>query len=154
MSTERLLQLAEQEGIEVVHSSRIGRLAGMYVDKIIVLNPEHTKDDAAYKCILAEELGHYFTSVGDIRNQNDLDNRSQERQARAWSYEVLMPMSSLINAFNEGVKNRYELAIYLNVTETFIEEGLKYYREKYGVWYRSGTYFINLETLAITKFYE
>ncbi len=38
------------------------------------------------KCVLAEELGHYYTTVGSILNQDSAQNRRQEQQARLWSY--------------------------------------------------------------------
>lgn len=36
--------------------------------------------------ILAKELGHYHTTVGDILDQNPTANRKQELHARAWGY--------------------------------------------------------------------
>lgn len=37
-------------------------------------------------CILAEELGHHYTTVGCILDQTNSQNRKQERQARLWAY--------------------------------------------------------------------
>lgn len=38
--------------------------------------------------ILSEELGHFFTSYGDITNLSDIGNIKQENRARRWSYET------------------------------------------------------------------
>ena len=35
---------------------------------------------------LAEELGHHYTTVGDILDQTNVSNRKQERLARVWAY--------------------------------------------------------------------
>lgn len=37
--------------------------------------------------ILSEELGHFFTSYGDITNLSDI-GINQEKRARRWSYET------------------------------------------------------------------
>ena len=34
--------------------------------------------------VLAEELGHYYTTVGNILDQEDAGNRKQEHKARTW----------------------------------------------------------------------
>ncbi len=34
-------------------------------------------------CTLAEELGHYYTTTGDIIDQEDTSNRKQEYRARS-----------------------------------------------------------------------
>ncbi len=41
-------------------------------------------------CILAEELGHYHTSVGNILDQTNFNNRKQERAGRLWAYDRLI----------------------------------------------------------------
>lgn len=66
-------------------------------------------------------------------DQSRIENRKQERIARAWGYRKLVSVLDLINAKKEGIRNRYELAEYLDVTEEFIESTLKYYKEKYGI---------------------
>lgn len=150
---EHLMALAAAEGIDIIHSPRLGRLAGLYVDNIIVIHPEKAGTDAELTCLLAEELGHHFTSVGDIRTQKSVNNRKQERQARAWGYERLVSFDRLIAAFEAGVKNRYELAEYLEVTESFVADALKYYREKHDQ-IKQGHYIISFaDGLHITKYF-
>ena len=36
------------------------------------------KTNTAKRCVLAEELGHYFYTVGDITDQTKVENRKQE----------------------------------------------------------------------------
>lgn len=58
-------------------------------------------------CVLAEELGHYYLTVGDIRNQQDINNRKQELIARRWGYNKKVGIIGLIKAFENGCRNRY-----------------------------------------------
>lgn len=85
-------------------------------------------------CVLAEELGHHYTSVGNILDLNDVRNRKQERQARLWGYNKLIGLSGIINAFRAGCQSRHEIADLLDVTEEYLQECIDCYRDKYGVY--------------------
>ena len=114
---------------------------GLYKNgKVIIDSNIETSCEKA--CIFAEELGHHFTSHGDIINQNDISNIKQELRARAWAYERLVGIVDLINAYRHGVKDKYELAEFLEVTIEFLEEAIEYYRGKYGTCYKIDNYII------------
>lgn len=83
-------------------------------------------------CVLAEELGHYHTSVGNILDMSVRANRKQERQARLWAYNKLIGLTGLIRAYEHGCKDKYEIADYLDVTDEYLEECINCYRDKYG----------------------
>ncbi|URZ02803.1 ImmA/IrrE family metallo-endopeptidase [Clostridium felsineum] len=105
-------------------------------------------------CILAEELGHYYTTIGNILDQSDINNRKQEKRARNWAYTKLVGILQLINAFEKGIRTKSELAEYLNVTEEFLEQAIQHYREKYGMSYQIDHYNIYFEpTLSILKMF-
>lgn len=145
-----LLREAEKEGIEVIYLPFRGKLKGLYYDKVIAIN-KHIDTTAEETCILAEELGHYYTTVGNIVDQKQVSNSRLERRARAWGYQRLVPLDKLTEAYKAGIRNRFELAEYLEVTERFLEEAIKYYREKYGIYCRVGKYWICFEPLGIIK---
>ncbi|MEE1085779.1 MAG: ImmA/IrrE family metallo-endopeptidase [Schaedlerella sp.] len=84
-------------------------------------------------CILAEELGHYYTSVGNILDLSFSQNRKQERQARLWAYNKRIGLCGLIRAYERGCSNSHEIAEYLDVTEEFLCEALECYKNKYGI---------------------
>lgn len=102
-------------------------------------------------CILAEELGHYFLTVGDILDQTQLRNIKQEKLARNWSYEKMIPLTSIINAYMYGVTNKFELADYLNVTVEFLQESINYYKCKYGISTRYKDFVIKFSPLKVYK---
>ena len=97
-------------------------------------------------CVLAEELGHYHTTVGDILDQSSIANRKQEHRARMWSYNKLIDLSGIISAYKAGCQNIYEMAEYLNVTEEFLRDSLECYRSKYGLCTRVDNYIIYFES--------
>lgn len=84
-------------------------------------------------CVLAEELGHYHTTVGNILDQSVASNRKQERRARLWAYDKMIGLSGIIKGYEAGCQSRYELAECLGVTEEFLQEAIDCYKEKYGV---------------------
>lgn len=82
--------------------------------------------------IIAEELGHHYTAVGNILDQNSVTNRKVERLGRIYAYNRLVGILGIIDAYEYGCQNRYEISEYLDVTEDFLDESLKFYRQKYG----------------------
>lgn len=53
---------------------------GLYADNIIWIN-KYLPTSVEKACILAEELGHHYTTAGDILDQNDIENCKQELKA-------------------------------------------------------------------------
>ena len=105
-----------------------GRIKG---NRIAIRQDIDTEKEKA--CVLAEELGHYYTSVGNILDMTVPENRKQERQARLWAYNKQIGLIGLVRAFEHGCQNRFEIAEYLEVTEEFLEECIECYRNKYGI---------------------
>ena len=94
------------------------------------------------KCVLAEELGHYYTTLGDILNQNEVQNRKQEHRARMWAYNRLIGLYGIIDCYKAGCRTIYDMAEHLEVTEEFLAEALESYRRKYGLYKKLDNYVI------------
>lgn len=97
------------------------------------------------KCVLAEELGHYHTTAGDIMDQNITENRKQEYRARLWGYDKLIGLPGIIECYRAGCRTISDMADHLEVTEDFLKEALLCYKEKYGVCTRMQNYVIYFE---------
>lgn len=97
------------------------------------------------KCVLAEELGHFHTTVGNILDQTEVQNRKQELHARFWAYNRLIGLQGIISAYKAGCRSIYDMASHLDVTEEFLQEALSCYRQKYGVCTRIDNYVIYFE---------
>ncbi len=106
------------------------------------------------RCILAEELGHYYTSVGNILDQQDIPNRKQELRARTWAYDECIGLIGIVNAFKAGCQSLYEMAEYLDVTEEFLKDALETYRRKHGICKEIDNYIVFFEPhLSIMRKY-
>jgi hypothetical protein len=123
----------------------------MYADSTIAIRND-IETTTEKKCILCEELEHHYTSIGNIVDLKSVCNRKQERQARKWSYEKLIPLKSLIKASFSGCTNLYELAEYLDVTEMFLKDALFHYQNKYGLYAEVGNYCIYFNPLTVCKY--
>ena len=104
------------------------------------------------KCVLAEELGHHHTTSGDIIKQNTVLDRKQEEKARLWAYDKLVGLIGIINAYKAGCRNRYEIAEYLDVDESFLTDALKRYRAKYGVFTTIDSYIRVYESFSVNSY--
>lgn len=107
-------------------------LAGLYIDGRVAINTS-VKSLKKRTCVIAEELGHHCTSSGNILDQNDIRTQKQEHKARLWGYNESIGLIGIVEAFNHGCHNLYEMAEYLDVTEEYLKEALNAYRDKYGV---------------------
>lgn len=83
-------------------------------------------------CVLAEEIGHYFTSAGDIMDPTDTGSRKQERRARIWAHDVQVGLDGILAADAAGCRSVYEMADFLEVPEDFLIEAIGCYSERYG----------------------
>ena len=148
---ERLREEACMDGIDVIdYVFQSDQIKGLYCDGAVAIN--QAMDTAQKACTLAEELGHHYTSVGNILDLEDVSNRKQERQARLWGYNKQIGLAGLIKAYEAGCQNRYETAAYLEVTEEFLEECIQCYQDKYGEYKIVGNYTIYfIPHLAVFK---
>ncbi len=139
-----LYKYAESHGVEVVECALPSKkLNGLYGDNLIFLKPHMTTAERC--CILAEELGHYETSAGNILDYSNLDSWKQEIKARNWAVDELVTLDKLIDAYNKGVQNKYELAEYLGITVEFLVYSIERLKQKHGAMVIHGDYVIYFE---------
>ena len=151
---ETLLDFADKHQVIVTEKFDLSgtRLKGLYCDATIAIDKNLTQSEKA--CVLAEELGHHNTSSGNIIDLNDISNRKQERCARVWAYYYMLSFSGLIKAYKHNCQNRYEIAEYLGITEEFLSDAIKYYKEKYGTMVNYDTYIIYFDPLGVLEVYS
>lgn len=131
MEYEALLAEADRNLLTVVEvplNANNGRIKGTK----IAIN-KNLDTTTAKACILAEELGHYHTSVGNIIDVSQPQNAKQERHARLWAYNEMIGLYGLIRAYKHGCTQCDEIAEYLDVTEEFLCDAIECYRNKYGI---------------------
>lgn len=150
LTYENLLREVENEGVEIIEMDFQGSLKGLYSNNVIAIS-KSLSNDAEKRCVLAEELGHHYTSAGNILDQSKVVNRKQERKARAWAYDRLVGVIGLVNAYKHGCRSKYEMAEYLNVSERFLEDAITYYSEKYGPFYEIDNYILYFNPLGVVE---
>lgn len=127
MEYTELIADTDNENIEVVELDLGSKKeCGKCIGNIIFLNKE--MNVIQKKCVLAEELGHFYTTVGDITGLKNVINLKEEQRARRWSYKKLIPLCELKKAYEKGLKFDYEIAEELGVTITFLKNTIDYYK--------------------------
>ena len=135
MTYDELLYEADSTGIIVKEKNIPGYGGRIYGNRIAIHNGLDTTTEKT--CVLAEELGHYYTTVGDM---SDPKNRKQERQARLWGYNKLIGLTGIVNAYKRGCQDIHEMAEFLDVTEEYLKEAIDCYTEKYGEFAKVNNY--------------
>ena len=144
-SFERLENEACEDGIEVIsYHFKSDRIKGLYCDNTIALSKKLTTN-AEKKGILAEELGHHYTSYGDIIELHSVEDQKQELRARLWAYNKMIGLQGIVAAYKHGCTSLHDTAEFLEVTEEFLSEALERYRSKYGCYVKLDNYVIYFE---------
>lgn len=149
MTYEKLLDEAQSEGLIVKEKYIPGYGGRIYKNRIAIHNEIRTSSEKS--CVLAEELGHHYTTVGNILDQFSVSNRKQELRARMWAYNKLIGLIGIIKSYEHGCQSYHEMAEYLDVTEEFLRDALKRYHQKYGVCTTVDNYIIYFEPLGVVK---
>lgn len=149
MTYEKLLIEADSENL-IVKEKPLTNCNGLIKGKRIAIRKKIPTIQKS--CILAEELGHYHTTYGNILDQTITANHKQELKARLWAYNKQVGLIGIIKAFKYGCRNQYEMAKYLEVTEQFLSDALNSYKSKYGIRVILDNYAIYFEPhLAVFK---
>ena len=148
MTYEELLIEADSNGLITKEKKLLANKGRIKGDRIAIKRDIPTL--AEKSCVLAEELGHYYTTVGNILDQSIDANRKQELKARMWAYDKQVGLSGLIDACENKCETLHDMAEYLEVTEEFLAETLEAYASKYGLNTKVGNYTIYFEPLRIS----
>ncbi len=131
MSNRNLYKLAEQEGIVILTWDFVPPADGIYyyecgIPPIIGIANRIQEDSVLYRCVLAEELGHHFTTTKNALPPKYQNIREKikvgraEFQARRWAAQYLMPLDRVIESLQGGTCQSWELAQEFGVTEELV----------------------------------
>ncbi|EIT0991622.1 toxin [Staphylococcus pseudintermedius] len=126
-----------------------GNFKGIFANGAILID----KDLSNFQkhAVLAEEIAHYKYTYGDILDQSKMLNKKFELFARRKAYESVITLQGLIDAYNNGISNIYEMADFFEVNLGFIQESLNHYQMKYGLYTSFGGYIIEFSPLRIIQ---
>lgn len=91
-------------------------------------------------CTLAEELGHHHTSQGNLMNACTREYERQETRAKKWAVRRLLPLDTIGEAYLLHGGDSAAMAEWLDVTETFLHQAIRFYARQFGVRGRTGRY--------------
>ena len=149
MTYEQLLATADQNDL-VVKEQPLTDHDGLLRGKRIAIRKD-IETQAQKSCVLAEEIGHHYTSSGNILDQTNVMNQKQEYRARLYGYNLKIGLTGLIRAYEAGCRNLYEMAEFLDATEEYLKEAIQCYSSKYGTCVAVDNYIIYLEPFAVMK---
>ena len=153
MNYEELLIEADNNNLitrEKSLSANAGRIRG---NRIAIKKDLPTQKEKA--CVLAEELGHSYTSSGNILDMSDISNRKQEARARLWAFNRQVGLRGLIDCYKNRCLTLHDMAEHLDVTEQFLQDAIDCYRSKYGLYVQVDNYVIGFQpTLYVMELFE
>lgn len=150
MTYEELLETADAEGLIVKEKPLSGSNGRIYKNRIAIRSDIQTT--AEKSCTLAEEIGHYKTTYGDITRLDNISNEKQEYRARLYGYNLQVGLIGIIKCYEHGCRNLHEMAELLDVTEGYLDRVISVYRQKYGMYTALDNYIIYFEPcLAVMK---
>ena len=131
-----LNKLLSEENIHVNYEKLNDEILGCYYSidgyELIVINEKLLDDIKLHNCILAEEIGHYRTSIGDNgpylvnSSADDLNHSRTENRALRYAVDILVPTKKLLTFLcSDQSINICDLSDYFEVTKDFIL--LKFY---------------------------
>ena len=127
---EKLIADYEAEDIRIFEMEFKAQSNGYCKGKDIIIR--NSLDTTTKHCVLAEELGHYYTTTGEIYRQDTVTYIKEELKGRRWAYERAVPFQRLLDIVKTGYECVYEIAEFFNVTEQFLIDAILYYQSKFG----------------------
>ncbi|EJT6662901.1 ImmA/IrrE family metallo-endopeptidase [Clostridium perfringens] len=131
-SLSDIYSLIEDENIELEEVYfKSSNIEGIYfkvseMNPIIGIHKNLLTDTRKYISVLAEELGHHFTSSGNLTSESitysdKLNKSKQEKRARIWASNFLISDNEIIGAILQNINTIYGLSLHFNVTEEIIK---------------------------------
>lgn len=96
------------------------------VNPTIGINNIIISDSRKYISVLAEELGHHFTSIGNLTAEcvtysQKLNISRQEKRARMWAANYLISDKEIIGAILNNISTLNGLSLHFNVKQWIVK---------------------------------
>lgn len=131
MELSKLYDLAIRENISIEDFKMKNKAIIERIDKEYYIGLNYSKIESVTeeKELLAEELGHYYCNAFYNSNSDFSTISKKEYRANKWKCTVLISVNDFTDAFKKGLKNVYEIAEYLNLSEDTVAFAYNYYKE-------------------------
>lgn len=150
MNYQNMLIIAAQSGFEVIEHDFKGLRKAYRIDNTIILNKNILDSEKLF--ILREEIANINPNAGYILNKECKLPSRFENLCKKIIYENLVPISKLLEAYEQGHRQQYEVSKYLNVTEEVIINSINHHKKIHGMKCTQFGYLISFEpNLQIIK---
>ncbi|MDT8717633.1 hypothetical protein IAI10_13250 [Clostridium sp. 19966] len=134
-----LFKIAEDNEIAIEYVKLQKNIYGIYYKEpdlipAIGINKKIMNDKKLLTCVLAEELGHHFTTIGDLTaeyycyNDRVLIDKA-ELLALKWAAHALLTPAEIVHAFHNN-NNTAECADVLGITEDFLKRSIEIFKNE------------------------
>lgn len=147
MTYDDLTQEASDQGLEIKEKPLWGSDGRIKGNKIAIR--EDIETSVQKKCVLAEEIGHYCTTVGNIVRIQDVNGLKLERKARRWAHDLLINFEKLYQSKLNGCITLSEVAEYIGVTDEFLIEAIENLHMRYGDYLYTDKYIVSFDPFDI-----
>lgn len=144
-TTTEIYQLIYEESIIVsdllLPKGKLGLYRKDSDGDFIFFHPALHENEPYLRCILAEELGHYFTLLGNFKYsgkvsyQTFINTTKEENKALRWATDYLIETEELLELFYDDNLSVYNLAGAFEVTPEFMLQKLYYMSYDMLQWY-------------------
>lgn len=128
---------------------------------VILINESIRDDEKLYRCVLAEEIGHYRTTIGDITPRKYMCYRDRltvdkmEYLALRWATDFMVPTGMLIDSLREWLQPSFDgLVEYFQVTNQFMLHKLEFMSKQNCLWDIDGKRNLYLANFPSVHIYE
>lgn len=145
---EGLWRIVEREKITVRYKNLLkhrSTLFGLYFyddfedvsGPAIILDKSLTNNYRLHRCVLAEEIGHFFTAprtnylVAYTSYTTEMIMSQDERKALQWATDYLMPNNIFRQAVKNGFRTVYDLAEFFDVTEWMVYRKINFLEQQF-----------------------
>lgn len=126
-----IFKIINTEKITIEEIEFKNNIDGIYLkipdlDPIIGIRSSIVTDNKKYISTLAEELGHHFTTTGDLTVEcftysDRLLRSKQEHTARKWAANFLISNTDMVHALNNAIISINELSDYFSIDSELIK---------------------------------
>lgn len=128
MEIYELEEIANKEKLNIVNW-KMKKNKARITNSYIFMDYSKIDSDIDEKCILAEELGHYYYSSYYTFNSSQNEIERAEYKANKWKCTALVTKNALKEALMKGCNTFYEIAEELSVNEETAKFAYNYYKE-------------------------
>lgn len=131
MELNKLYDVATREKVSIINFKMKNKAIIELIDKEYYIGFNYSKIESITeeKELLAEELGHYYCNAFYNSSSSSSTIAQKEYRANKWKCTVLVSANDFKDAFKKGLKNIYEVADYLCLSEDTVAFAYNYYKE-------------------------